>query len=152
VVGADEAGDVGQEMNVRARGQMLPQFPRLEVVWVGQSRHVGCQAQLLHRKPQHQVVHARVAHQHFLDDLRAVAPGLRAQLAGQAVQPADECTLEFLCLILPIHRIGDAGHHVFPIGDLGVHRASGHQCLAVLQIYQVGGHFGRADVHRQPQR
>ena len=50
------------------------------------------------------------------------------------------------------HHVAHPAHQVLAEADLGVHRAGAREHLAGVQVAEVPGHRGRADVERHPER
>ena len=86
-VGADVAGDAGQEVDAGVLVQAELDLLGPEVQRVGGGQREGGHAELDRVDAEHEVVHDRVADDHRLEDqARAVDAGLGRRLAGEVVE------------------------------------------------------------------
>ena len=150
VVRSHVPGDVRQEMDVGPRRDRQPQIACLDVQRRRHSRHVGRLSQRSHRQPDEQVMHSRIADDHGLDDVRGLGLHLGGHLDHRLAQGRDDQLLQVLCPFGGLLGVGDAGDHVLPVGDLGVHHSPCRQRLSRQQVQQIDGDLGRAQVHGQP--
>jgi len=71
-------------------------------------------------------------------------------IRGESVECAAHCVRHLLRAARVHHRVGHAAHEVFAETDLRIHGAARCHHFAALEVAEVGGDGGRADIHRQP--
>ena len=151
VVGADEAGDVGEAVDVGAGRDRKAQVARLDVQRSRCGRDERWPQELVDGQMQGQVVHGRVAHQHRLDDVLRLDSGLRTETRRQFIQ----CLYDNLLQLAPLGRRFPGVHQprddVFAVGRLRIQDAAGGQRGAAVEIDEIPGDLGGADIKRQSQ-
>ena len=145
-VGTDVAGDAGQDVDARVGVEAEVDLLGPEVERVGGGEGEGRLAELGRVDAEQEVVHDRVADDHRLEDQRAVDPGLGRRLPGEIVERGADGPRHLGGAARVQHRVGDAGHQVLAEADLRVHQAGRGEDLAGLEVAEVAGDGGRADV------
>ena len=69
MIRADIAGNVGQQMHIRAGGNLQADLARFDVHGASHGGHIGRQAKLFHRQPQEQMMDGRIADHHGFDNI-----------------------------------------------------------------------------------
>ncbi len=92
-------------------------------------------------------MHGRISDDgHFIDFL-CRSPDLAGCFGDYSVETLDDLVMH---LIQPfsgmIHGIADSGHDILPEGDLGVHQSIRSQDLPAIEVTQIAGYSGRADI------
>ena len=101
----------------------------------------------MHRAAEQQVVHGGIADHDGIHNLLQAYPGLLAQALQLLIQRIHQHSLQFLEAHWMAVAIFDAADHILAVGDLRVGHPGGGQRMTALQIHQVAGDLGGADIH-----
>ena len=149
VVGANIAGNIGQQVGARPRRKVQPQIASLDIECRSDTRHVGRLGKLLCRQANKQVMHGRVAHDDRIDNVGGFGADPGTHLGSSSIDRTGGKFLEQGRLGRILFGKGQAGDDVLAVRDLGVHvPLRGHR-PAGLQVHQVGSDLGRAQVDGQ---
>ena len=151
-VGADVAGDAGQDVDPAARVEVQVELGggRADGPVGGQGE--GRRAERDRVDPEEQVVHDRVADDGQFEDVGHRDPGRRGQAGDEAVERLAHGAGHLAGALVVHHRVRDPAHQVLAEADLRVHHPVRRQHRAVGQVGQVPGDRGRADVDRDAVR
>ena len=145
-VGADVAGDAGQEVDAGVLVQAELDLLGPEVERVGGGEREGRHAELGRVDAEDEVVHDRVADDHRLEDELARDAGLGRRLAGEVVEGGADGAGHLPRAAGVQHRVADPAHQILAEADLRVHQAGGGEDLAGGEVAEVAGDGGGADV------
>ena len=145
-VGADVAGDAGQDVDAGVLVQAELDLLGPEVERVGGGEREGGHAELGRVDAEDEVVHDRVADDHRLEDQLAGDAGLGGGLAGELVEGGADGLRHLPGAAGVQHGVADPAHQVLAEADLRVHQAGGGLDLAGGEVAEVAGDGGGADV------
>ena len=146
------AGYTGQCVRPRTAVQVQADLrgPKLQCL-VGRERE-GRAAELHRVDAEQQMMHDRVTDQRHLENVVGVRLRLTRDVGREPIQRLAHRGGHLLRPARVHHGIGDAAHQILAEADLRVHDAARGEHLAGLEIAEVGGDGGGADVHGEPER
>ncbi len=151
-VGADVARDQRQRIDpgagVDADGEVARRH-RERVIGDERERRP---AQLRRVEAEHEVVHDRVADDDQLEDVLTRGVGVRAELSHQLVETGADRGRQLHLAAGVHHHVAHPAHQILAKADLRVHRAGAGEHLAGVQIAEMPGHGGGADIEGHPER
>ncbi len=150
VVGADMAGDAGEQMHAGGRMQPQTDVGGAPVDRPADRQRERRPAQVGRVDAEGQVMHDRIADDHDVQHVFDGDPGRGARLFGQFVESSDDRPVHPFRALGLAHGVADPAHQVFAVAHLRVHRHLRRAQRPGAQITQMGHDRRRADVDRQP--
>src|SRR5690625_1090511 len=149
-VGAHMAGNAGQHVDPRVRGELEVELLRPEGDAGVEGQGKGGTAQLRRIDAEQKVVHDRVGDEGGIEEIAGLEARFGTDLPQQAVDALAHGLGHFPVTARVHHDVGHPAHQVFAEADLRVHDAAGGQYFTGGKIAEVRGNGGGADVDRDP--